>query len=150
MIPGPAQWVKDPAPIAVAAAAQIRSPAPKISYAMGTAKEIVKNKILGESQTTACHSSPVFKDVPMLEPRETMVFFVEPNKMLIHLISLSYGKSILLKRRYVCVSRMQKKTFFFFRAAPVAYGGSQVRGLIGAVAADLHQSHSNASYEPHL
>ena len=43
--------------------------------------------------------------------------------------------------------------FFFFlfafsRAAPTAYGGSQARGLIGAVAASLHQSHSNAGSEP--
>ena len=30
------------------------------------------------------------------------------------------------------------------RAAPVAYGGSQARGRIGAVAAGLHQSHSNS------
>ena len=44
--------------------------------------------------------------------------------------------------------------FFFafcrFRAAPMAYGGSQARGLIGAVAAGLHQSHSNARSELHL
>ena len=37
-----------------------------------------------------------------------------------------------------------------FRAAPVAYGGSQARGLIGAVAAGLRQSHSNARSEPRL
>ena len=50
-------------------------------------------------------------------------------------------------------------TFFFFlsfclfvfsRAAPVAYGGAQARGLIGAAASDLRQSHSNAGSEPHL
>ena len=35
-------------------------------------------------------------------------------------------------------------------AAPAAYGGSQTRGLIGAVAAGLRQSHSNAGSEPHL
>ena len=29
-------------------------------------------------------------------------------------------------------------------AALMAYGGSQARGLIGAVDAGLHQSHSNA------
>ena len=29
-------------------------------------------------------------------------------------------------------------------AAPTAYGDSQAKGLIGAVAAGLHQSHSNA------
>ena len=34
--------------------------------------------------------------------------------------------------------------FCLFRAAPVAYGGSQTRGRIGAVAAGLCQSHSNA------
>ena len=47
-------------------------------------------------------------------------------------------------------------SFFFFclfafsRATPAAYGGSQVRGLIGAVAAGLHHSHSNARSETHL
>jgi len=42
--------------------------------------------------------------------------------------------------------------FFFFLlflwAAPTAYGGSQARGLIGAVATGLRQSHSNAGSEP--
>ena len=40
--------------------------------------------------------------------------------------------------------------FVFSRAALAAYGGSQARGLIGAVAASLHQSHSNVGSEPHL
>ena len=35
-------------------------------------------------------------------------------------------------------------------AAPAAYGGSQARGLIGAVATGLHHSHSNAGSEPRL
>ena len=35
-------------------------------------------------------------------------------------------------------------------AAATAYGGSQARGQIGAVAASLRQSHSNAGSEPHL
>ena len=35
-------------------------------------------------------------------------------------------------------------------AAPAAYGGSQARGLIGAVATGLHLSHSNARSEPRL
>ena len=34
--------------------------------------------------------------------------------------------------------------FFFPRATPMAYGGSQARGLIGAVATHLCQSYSNA------
>ena len=44
-------------------------------------------------------------------------------------------------------------SFFFLvfsRAAPAAYGVSQPRGLIGAVAAGLHQSHSNWGSKPHL
>ena len=40
--------------------------------------------------------------------------------------------------------------FCFFIATPVAYGVSQARGLIGATAAGLHQSHRNAGSEPHL
>ena len=37
-----------------------------------------------------------------------------------------------------------------FRAAPVAHGGSQARGPFGAVAADLHHSHSNSGSKAHL
>ena len=33
--------------------------------------------------------------------------------------------------------------FMSFRATPTAYGGSQARGPIGAVAVGLHHSHSN-------
>ena len=40
--------------------------------------------------------------------------------------------------------------FLRFRVAPEAYGGSQARGLIRAIAAGLHQSHSNAGFKPHL
>ena len=39
---------------------------------------------------------------------------------------------------------------FFFRAARMACGGSQARDLMGAVAAGLHHSHSNAGSEPSL
>ena len=51
----------------------------------------------------------------------------------------------------------EKKIFFFFFvflpfswAALAAYGGSQARGQIGAVATSLLQSHSNAGSEPRL
>ena len=44
-----------------------------------------------------------------------------------------------------------KNIFFVFsRAAPVACGGSQARGFIGAVAASLRQSHSNSGSELRL
>ena len=38
---------------------------------------------------------------------------------------------------FVCVCVC---VFYLFRAAPVTYGGSQARGLIGATAAGLHHS----------
>ena len=40
--------------------------------------------------------------------------------------------------------------FYLFRAAPVAYGGSQARGQTGAAAAGLHHSYSNSGFEPRL
>ena len=40
--------------------------------------------------------------------------------------------------------------FGLFSAAPVACGGFQARGQIGATAADLRHSHSNARSEPRL
>ena len=41
-------------------------------------------------------------------------------------------------------------SFLLFRATPRAYGGSQARALIRAIAACLHHSHSNTGSEPHL
>ena len=40
--------------------------------------------------------------------------------------------------------------FCLFRAVSVAYGGSQARGLLVAVAPSLHHSHSNVRSEPCL
>ena len=40
--------------------------------------------------------------------------------------------------------------FLLFRAAPEAYGSSQARGLIRAMAAGLHYSHSKLGSEPRL
>ena len=59
-------------------------------------------------------------------------------------------------RKYVPgVVEVQKKEililfFVFSRAAPMVYGGSQARGQIGAIATDLHQSHSNVGSKRHL
>ena len=38
----------------------------------------------------------------------------------------------------------------FFRATPLAYGGSQARGQIRAATTSLHHNHSNARSKPHL
>ena len=40
--------------------------------------------------------------------------------------------------------------FAIFRAAPVAHGCTQARGLIGVVATGLCQSHSSAGSKLHL
>ena len=40
--------------------------------------------------------------------------------------------------------------FVFIGPYPLAYEGSQARGLIRAVANSLSQSHSNVGSEPHL
>ena len=40
--------------------------------------------------------------------------------------------------------------FLLFRATPTEHGNSQARGLIGAAAAGLRHSHSNARPEPCL
>ena len=40
--------------------------------------------------------------------------------------------------------------FFFFRAAPSAYGGTQARSRIRAVAAGLRHSHSDPRSKPRL
>ena len=75
------------------------------------------------------------------------------------MVNLTLGKIKtyqLLAREIREVNRLRRKMgesgritlhsafFFFFRAAPAAYGVSQVRGLIGAVAAGLCQRHGNA------
>ena len=52
--------------------------------------------------------------------------------------------------------KRQMRIFFFappsifFRAAPVAFGGSQARVRIGAVAAGLRHNHSNSGSTLHL
>ena len=57
------------------------------------------------------------------------------------------SKSLLLQKK-------QKDRFLFLallslRATPTAYGSSQARGRIGAVATSLRQSHSNTRSEPY-
>ena len=51
---------------------------------------------------------------------------------------------------YFCFPCLFLFCFVFSRAAPAACGGSQARGLIGAVAAGLRHSHSNSGSELRL
>ena len=52
---------------------------------------------------------------------------------------------VTLFPKYFPMSQVHRLFFFFglFRAIPTAYGGSQARGQIEAVAAGLRHSHSN-------
>ena len=59
-------------------------------------------------------------------------------------------KLISLFPVYLFICQFFFRLFAFSRAAPAAYGGSQARGLIGAVATGLRQSHSNSGSEPCL
>ena len=77
----------------------------------------------------------------------------EEKKMTSHflksgLVTVTYkGENTAIERQII---------FFFFvflpfsRAAPAAYGGSQARGLIGAVATSLRQSTATATQDPSL
>ena len=78
----------------------------------------------------------------MVGQRIQILFFKFLIKADIVLIAWETPKKCIIKRL----------AFFFglFRATPIAYGGSQARGLIGAAAAGLYHSHSNAGSEPHL
>ena len=53
-----------------------------------------------------------------------------------------------LRRRLLFIYLFIYLAFCLFRAAPVAYGGSQARDLTGAIVAGLPQSHSHRGSEP--
>ena len=74
-----------------------------------------------------------------------------------HIHALAYVHLIYSDLEIILFNRPKFINYSFFFglfaiswAAPMAYGGSQARGLIGAVATSLCQSHSNAGSEPHL
>ena len=67
--------------------------------------------------------------------------------------TLIHEQELRRKELCICTQRDQCTFFFFFvfsRATPEAYGGSQARGLIGAVASVLCHSLSNEGFEPRL
>ena len=67
---------------------------------------------------------------------------------------LNFDDVFLMVIKYNLNVKVINPLFFFFfllfRAAPTAYGGSQARGPIEAVAAGLRHSHSNAGSKPYL
>ena len=66
-------------------------------------------------------------------------------------ISRSFVNAFVSTNKGFDLSFFDTETFFFclffFRAAPMAHGGSQAGGQIGAAGASLCHSHSNAGSE---
>ena len=66
--------------------------------------------------------------------------------------SRKYDAGSFLSEQFFCVVFVVVVVVvvLLFKSAPAAYGSSQARGPVGAVATDLHHSHSNAGSELHL
>ena len=86
--------------------------------------------------------------IPLLSLSSSLLFYLVMSRNSCHYWSLGSSASV---RLLFCVSHLSCRCVFFFFclfaiswAAPIAYEGSQARGLIGAVAASLHQGDSNA------
>ena len=86
-----------------------------------------------------CPDYPTFT---VLGPHKCFLKLLSP-KWALHLLQSYFSSFFFLKKKLI-------NLFCCFRAAPLAYGGSQARGQIGAAAARLHQSHSNARSKPCL
>ena len=69
----------------------------------------------------------------------------KPGEVLFLFQSLFCPFKVIIPRQGVAVLTARLILFVFSRAAPVAYGVSQARGLIRAVAASLHHSHSHSN-----
>ena len=68
-------------------------------------------------------------------------------------INFYFAKKVKYMYQYYLFQKCERFFFCLFAiswAAAAAYGSSQVRGQIRAVAASLRQSHSNTGSEPHL
>ena len=102
---------------------------------------------------------PAFRPAPILDkPREPPPAPL-PLPPRSHFSPSLHGKtplnSCLYSQSQICLlpfSLLNSFGFFFLllRATPMAYGGSQARGPIGATAAGLRHSYSNTGSEPHL
>ena len=74
--------------------------------------------------------------------RAYLVRFQSLRTTLLYFLACILLKTII--HSFICSIFFPASFFFFFRAAPTAYGGSQARGQIRAVAAGLRHSQSNA------
>ena len=77
----------------------------------------------------------------------TMWFYLDKVPRVVKRIE---AESRMVAARVWCQREKREWVFLVLRATPLAYGGSQARGQMGAAAASLPHSHSNAGPEPHL
>ena len=96
-----------------------------------------------------------FQDVNYFEPNSHLrVLGIALNRWVSSLHKLEVPGQILIIFFSIKSKHHNLSLFFLlfclFRAAPMAYGGSQARGPIGAAAASLRHSHSNARSELRL
>ena len=90
-------------------------------------------------------SSPLWPPLPGKAIKAIFFSFTQNS------VTFLFGTCSLFYNKFFCFCFW----FFFgggwsFGATPMAYGSSQARGWITAIAADVCHSHSNAGSEPHL
>ena len=78
--------------------------------------------------------------------------FIEQGWFSLHPPHRRHSSNLMseLVSRSVHPSSQYRYIFFLFMTAPATYGSSWARCRIGAAAAGLHHSHSNARFESHL
>ena len=106
-------------------------------------------------------SFPVFHTLYYFGGNQELYSIVEAHRLVLDRLGSSTGSSIyrlgeIIQPLPSLLSFFLSFFFFFFClfaiswATPTAYGGSQTRGRIRAVATSLHQSHSNSGSELRL
>ena len=104
------------------------------------AESCLKTYLLSKAFTCMAVISPAYQ-VPSTSTRNSSLFLTY------------YYYSILalnLRHNFIIIIISSSSSILLFRATPEAYGSSQARGQIGAIAAGLYHTWNNARFEPHL
>ena len=110
---------------------------------------ILQRAPIQDSRIATCLQSPPTIDFE----RFAFETFLKKSLSIILISSLSEWFRIISASPhnvYCYLNYLEIFFFFFLKAAPAAYGGSQARGRNVAAAAGLYHSHSNARSQPYL
>ena len=91
-------------------------------------------------------SAPPTISLPITHLLSFQVYYLSHELVLWISQSLSHSKYLLSSKK---PGLLQFILFYFFKAAPMAYGGSQARGQIGAVAVTYTTAHGNTGSLTH-